>query len=167
MPVICRDNFHVTKPTDRSDAVFAADRFLVAKFLRPRRWDLTVFRFPENPEQTYVMRLVGLPGETITIKDGQISANGKLLTLPDSLRGIEYQAEMTHWYGPVWGSEASPAQLGADEYFVLGDFSVQSRDSRFWEMGAPGHSPFAVPDSHLRGVVTHTYWPLSRWRAFR
>ena len=54
--------------------------------------------------------------------------------------------------------------LADDEYFVLGDFTWRSVDSRFWEEGAVGHNPYAVPESHLHGVVTHIIWPPSRWR---
>lgn len=165
--MICRDNFHVTQPTDCGDKVFSADRFLVAKFLRPQRWDIVVFRYPEDPSVLYVKRLVGLAGEEITIKDGQIWANGEMLTPPDSIRGIKYVSEIGESHGEVWGSADRPAKLADDEYFVLGDFSAQSNDSRLWKHGAPGHNSFAVPESHLCGVVTHIYWPPSRWRTFR
>ena len=164
--MICRD-FHVTQPTDRDEQVLSADRFLVAKFLGPRRWDLVVFCYPEDPSILYVMRLVGLPGEEITIQDGRVWANGVMLTPPDSIRGITYLSEMTGGYWALWGSPDRPAKLADDEYFVLGDFSPQSKDSRLWEGGAPRHSPFAVPKSHLYGVVTSTYWPPNRCRAFR
>ena len=70
--------------------------------------------------------------------------------------------EMTMWRAPD-----RPAKLGADEYFVLGDFSQQAADSRLWETGAPGHPTYAVPQSYLIGVVTHIYWPPSRWRILR
>lgn len=165
--MICRDNFHMTQRTDRGNKVLSADRFLVAKFLRPQRWDIVVFRFPEDSSVLYVKRLVGLPGEEITIKDGQIWANGEMLTPPDSIRGIKYSSPYQRTISDIWGSPDSPAKLADDEYFVLGDFSQQSQDSRFWKRGAPGHNPFAVPKSHLRGVVTHIYWPYSRWRTFR
>ena len=48
---------------------------------------------------------------------------------------------------------------------MLGDFSagMDSRSGR----GAPGHPPYAVPESYLIGVVTHIYWPPSRWRVLR
>jgi signal peptidase I len=165
--MICRDNFHVTQPTDRGDKAFSSDHFLVAKFLRPQRWDIVAFRNPEEPTVLYVMRLVGLPGEEITIKDGQIWADGEMLTPPDSIRGIKYLSEIGDGYGELWGSPDHPAKLAEDEYFVLGDFSRASYDSRLWKRGAPGHNPFAVPESHLYGIVTHTYWPPGRWRTFR
>ncbi len=165
--MICRDNFHISQPADYGDQVFGRDRFVVVKFFRPRRWDLVMFRYPEEPSILYVKRLVGLPGERITIKDGRVWADGEMLTPPDSLRGINYASEMAHWPMKLWGSPEHPAKLRDDEYFVLGDFSPRARDSRMWENGAPGHNPFAVPKSHLCGVVTHIFWPPQRWRTFR
>jgi len=165
--MICRDNFHVSQPTDYGDQVFGRDRFVVVKFFRPRRWDLVVFRFPEDPSILYVKRLVGLPGEEITIKDGRVWADGEMLTPPDSLRGINYLSEIPHAHMELWGSPDHPAQLGDDEYFVLGDFPPRTKDSRLWDRGAPGHNPFAVPESYMCGVVTHIYWPPERWRTFR
>lgn len=55
--MICEDNFHVNTTTDYDEEVFAGDRILVAKFLKPRRWDLVVFRYPRDPSVNYVMRL--------------------------------------------------------------------------------------------------------------
>jgi signal peptidase I len=164
--MIC-ENFHVTQVSAVDKRVFPADRFLVAKFLAPRRWDLVVFQYPENPSTLYVMRLVGLPGEKIRIEGGMVWANGTKLTPPDSLRGIEYLSELPDWHMQLWGSKDRPAALGEDEYFVLGDFSPQSKDSRLWEQGASGHNAFAVPESHLQGVATHIYWPPERWRILR
>ncbi len=166
-PMIC-DHFHVTEMTNVDNHVYSGDRLLVAKFLTPQRWDLIVFQYPEDPSALYVMRLVGLPGEKIHIQDGYVWADGKRLTPPASIQGIEYLSDLPVSYGPdLWGSADRPALLGDDEYFVLGDFSVQSKDSRLWEQGAPGHNPFAVPESHLKGVVTHIYWPIHRRRIFR
>ena len=165
--MIC-GNFHVAEATDVDKTVHSGDCFLVAKFLTPQRWDLVVFQYPEDPSTPYVMRLVGFPGEKIHIQDGSAWVDGKKQTPPGSLQGIEYLAELPDWFGPdLWGSANRPALLGNDEYFVLGDFSALSNDSRLWEQGAPEHNPFAVPESHIKGVVIHTYWPLSRWRIHR
>jgi signal peptidase I len=164
--MIC-SRFHVSQPQNFDRRVHQGDRIVAAKFLRPDRWDIVVFRFPENPSVLFAKRLVGLPGETIEIRDGCVLANGKKLTPPPSVQGIEYLSEVEIYRGTVWGSASHPAKLGKDEYFVLGDFSAQARDSRLWERGAAGHSPYAVPASNMVGVVTNIYWPNSRLCAFR
>jgi len=164
-PFMICDQFHVTQPATHDDEIHHADRFLVGKFYEPRRWDLIAFDYPENPEEKRVARLVGLPGEEITIRNGQVYANGVALTPPGSLNGMKYLNDVG--FNTLWGSPEKPAVLGADEYFVLGEFSLQSNDSRLWETGAPGHSPYAVPKANVIGVVINIYWPRSRWRAFR
>jgi signal peptidase I len=146
------------------------DRFVVSKLHEPRRWDLIVFRYPEDPATFYVKRLVGLPGEQIVIKDGAAWANGEKLMPPEEFANLHYVFDSSEWGLPkwtVWGDERRPARLSKDEYFVLGDNSERAKDSRFWEQGADGHSPYAVPKEYIHGVVTTIYWPLSRWRAFK
>jgi signal peptidase I len=166
LPMIC-ENFHTSRSADFAKRVLTGDHLLVAKYLKPRRWDLVVFRSPEDTSTPYVKRLVGLPGEEIIIDDGAVWADGNKLTPSDSIRSIKYLSEVPGPHREAWGSRGRPAKLSGDEYFVLGDFSANSYDSRFWERGAPGHNPFAVPQSHLRGVVTHIYWPPRRWRVLR
>jgi signal peptidase I len=163
--MICQAHFHVSEVKDLSQQKIGGDRIIAAKFLRPRRWDLITFRLPEEPSVMYVKRLIGLPGETIIIKEGQIFADGQPLIPPDSIRELKYQSHNQD--EALWGSEQKPAKLGSDEYFVLGDFPERSADSRAWQEGAPGHAPYAVPAENLSGVVTHTYWPPNRWRIFR
>ena len=171
-PLMICDNFHVSTAGRTADEIYrkehTRDRFMSAKFLAARRWDLVVFQYPAKPELMDVKRLVGLPGEKIQIKDGSLWVNGERQTPPDWLQGLEYVSELPDGVGgKLWGSEDRVAELGDDEYFVLGDFSAQSMDSRAWTTGAPGHHPYAVPRSCLRGVVTHTFWPPSRWRVHR
>jgi signal peptidase I len=128
---------------------------------------MIVFSFPGDPSVNYVKRLVGLPGEKLAIQDGAVLINGEKIEPPESIRGIRY-APTIEFGGTVHSGPGSvPVVLGPDEYFVLGDFVDQSADSRFWEQGAPGHPPYAVPTSHMVGVVINIYWPPSRWTSFR
>jgi signal peptidase I len=164
--VIC-ENFHSTMSSERDKPLEPSDRVFVNKFLKPRRWDLVVFRCPEDPEVLFVHRLVGLPGEVVTIQNGVVCINDRAISPPESLRSLDYVSEIDDFPDELWGTPQRPAKLGADEYFVLGDFSRCSKDSRLFQSGAPSHPPYAVPASYLYGVVTHIYWPPSRCRAFR
>jgi signal peptidase I len=164
---ICGKCFHMASDQPVAGPVYGRDRFLVSKFLKPRRWDLVVFRYPEDPSTFYVKRLVGLPGETIFIDQGKVWVNGKALDTPEYLQGLQYVSKFPDMWIRLSGTKDRPAPLGADEYFVLGDFSSQAKDSRLWEHGAEGHPPYAVPESHIVGVVTHIYWPPSRMRILR
>ena len=140
---------------------------IVAKFLKPKRWDVIVFRNPVNPREVYCKRLVGLPGEEIEIRDGSVWANGSELTAPEAIRRIRYVSGMPASSSEIWGAPGRPAKLAADEYFVLGDFSENAMDSRLWSRGAPGHHPYGVPESYVLGVATHIIWPARRWRTLR
>ncbi len=164
---IC-SNFHVNEIKILNIKFSQQDRFVVSKYIKPKRWDLLVFYHPEQPDICYLKRLVGLPGETIHIEDGAVWVNGKKVEVPEHLEGIQYESEPPTWADvKLWGTKENPATLSEGEYFVLGDFSIQSNDSRWWKKGAPGHNPFAVPKNYISGVVTHTYWPPSRWRIHR
>jgi len=63
----------------RHDPVLPGDRILVEKISRPRRWDLLVFKYPEDRRVNFVKRVVGMPGETVEIADGGIFVNGHRL----------------------------------------------------------------------------------------
>ena len=149
--------------------VFQGDRVLAAKYLHAQRWDLIVFRNPQDPSNNYVKRLVGLPGEELAIKEGDVWINGVRIQKPVQIAQLVYEAdpfaddEDAPDCAKVWG----PVRLGQDEFFVLGDNSRASLDSRLWQQGAPGHPAYAVPAEYLIGVVTHTYWPPGRLRIFR
>jgi signal peptidase I len=167
VPMVCSKERRQCEVVDPPHTVHSRDRFIVCKYLQPKRWDVIVFRLPEDPKTIHCQRLVGLPGETVTIRDGAIWIDGKKQTPPESCKGIEYLDRIEGVPMKLWGSEAKPAKLGSDEYFVLGDFSARAMDSRLWQQGAPGHAPYAVPASCIVGVVTHIYWPWDRCRALR
>lgn len=109
-------------------------------FRKPERGEVVVFRYPRQPSQFFIKRVIGLPGDNVEIKDGSIWINGNAFDetyLPQSL---------------ATAPDATTI-LGVDEYFVLGDNREASSDSRAWG-GLQGH--FIVGKTLLR------LWPLNR-----
>ena len=138
------------------------------KPLRPRRWDLIVFRYPGDPTMNYVKRLVGLPGEEVFIKDGSVWINGQRLEPPESLQGLKYVTEFPYLPNQIKSGAARQARKAwRGRVLCVGRLLAAVRESRLWQTGAPGHPSYAVPESYLIGVVTHIYWPPGRWRILR
>lgn len=85
----------------------------------PERYDIMVFRAPDEPENYFIKRVIGLPGETITIEDGKVYADG--VELDDTF----LTAEMSH-------AGSGTYVVPENSYFMLGDNRNHSLDSRFW-----------------------------------
>ena len=149
------------------DLLAQGDRIFINKIVQPNRWDIIAFRNPENPELTMIFRVVGLPGETVVIKDEAVWINDQKLVPPHELARLAYRTGTETETGSVSAIPSQPARLGTAEYFVLGDFPARANDSRMWQRGAPGHSPFAIPASYVEGVAIAIYWPLWRCRELR
>jgi signal peptidase I len=154
---ICLSCRRVTENPAAPPAVHGPDRVLVNKLLTPERWDVIAFRHPPGPTQKYVMRLVALPGEKVYIKGTNVWINDAKLDVPAELAGLEYTTEMG-FFPELRGIAENPVQLGENEYFVLGDFSKNSSDSRFWG---------PVPQENIEGVVCLRYWPAARWQVLK
>ena len=141
------------------DHVFA-NRFIY-RFSEPKRGDLVTFstrgiagiRLPPGMEQFYVKRVIGLPGERIEIRGGAIHADGVRLGENDGIPPIEY-VNLSPNFPHQAQKQDGAYVVGEDEYFVLGDNSLISADSRVW-----GN----VPAENIDGKVTKIYWPPSRW----
>ena len=107
----------------------------------PRHNDIIVFDWPVDRTQAFVKRLVGLPGDTVAMRDGLLLRNGRPQREPFvSGRGDAVEAERDTW---------RPLVVPAGHYFVLGDNRGQSLDSRSWGL---------VPDSLLRGTPWLVYY---------
>ncbi len=93
----------------------------------PARWDIVAFASAADPaaarqDEEVVKRVVGLPGETVEIHGGEVTINGEVPPRPPELKEIHYVRSGTFAQDPI--------RLGPDEYFVLGDNSYVSFDSR-------------------------------------
>lgn len=136
-----------------------ADRIIINKiiyyFIKPKRGDIVLFNTKNlndlNLTKTNIKRIVGLPGETITIKDFKIYINSKKLDSPDS-NSIKY--DFVETMGMKFAGIDSPFKIPEDTYFVLGDNSSVSRDSRYFG---------AVNKKDIVGKIFLTYWPIKRF----
>ncbi|MBV9135026.1 MAG: signal peptidase I [Chloroflexi bacterium] len=114
----------------------------------PQRGDIVVFRAPPEPDLDYIKRVIGLPGDTILIRDGTVFINGEPLTEPY----IQFRADY------VYPADGTPLQVPSDNYFVLGDNRPDSFDS---------HTGWMVPLDNLIGRALVRYWPPSEAQVVR
>jgi len=142
------------------------DRILVSKFIygakvpftdlrlpglrEPRRGEVIVFIYPKDPSRDFIKRLIAKEGEVVQIKHGKVYVNGEALNNPKFAR---------HYYnrGP-YGEEGEKILVPPDCYYVLGDNSASSQDSRYWGF---------VPEKNLIGKAFFIYWPPHRIRIIK
>ncbi len=120
-------------------------------FRLPARGDVIVFVYPEDAKKDFIKRLVGLPGEKVEIKGGSIYINDKLITDP-------VFNQVYYYNRGDFALEGKSIMVPEDSYFVLGDNSASSKDSRFWGF---------VPKSNLLGKALIIYWPPQRIRIIK
>lgn len=106
------------------NTIMTGDRIIANRlaytFSEPERFDIIVFKFPDNPSKLYVKRVIGMPGETVELIDGEVYINDKCLAKEGYVKGND-----TRDFGPY--------NVPEDHYFVLGDNREYSIDSRFWD----------------------------------
>lgn len=119
------------------------ERLLVDKvsyrFRPPRRGEIIVFGYPKDPRRKFIKRVIGIPGDTVEIRDRRLVVNGEPVE-EGYIRGTMFQP-----YGPV---TVPPGAV-----WVLGDNRNNSEDSRFPDVGF-------VPLKSIVGRAVFIYWPL-------
>jgi len=119
----------------------------------PERGEVVVFHYPFDPSQRFIKRVIGLPGETVAVKNGQVditAEDGTTVVLPEPyVQGIYTST----------GNAISNAglTLKSDEYFVLGDNRAHSFDSREWGL---------VNRKFIIGRTVLRAWPLVYWTTY-
>lgn len=120
------------------------DRIIVSKLSyfwgEPQRGDIVVFKYPLDTKKDFVKRLIGMPGDTIEVKDGLVYINEKVYDedyLPEDL---------------VINGDFGPVVVPAGNYFMMGDNRNNSDDSRFWGF---------LPEDLIVGKSIIIYWPFN------
>ncbi len=121
------------------------------KFRDPNRLDVIVFIYPEDKKRDFIKRLIAKGGETVELRNGEIFIDGKKIDDP-LIRKIYY------YNRGDFGEEGKAIKVPDNSYFVLGDNSVSSRDSRYWGF---------VDKNLVLGNAILIYWPLNRIRLIK
>ncbi|MBI4460343.1 MAG: signal peptidase I [Acidobacteria bacterium] len=113
----------------------------VYRFEPIHRGDVEVFHYPLDPAKSYIKRIIGLPGETVQMVEGEIFINGRKLTEPYVL--------------PIYRDRQSHGAIVVPhgEFYVLGDHRNSSNDSRLWG---------TVARKFIYGKAAFVYWPMER-----
>jgi len=116
-----------------------------------KRQDVVVFKYPEEPDRDFIKRVIGLPGETVEVREKKVYINGKPIdepyahflqppSAPSEFHEVT-SSELRDHYGPV--------TVPANQYFVMGDNRDNSQDSRYWGF---------LPRDYIKGKALIIYW---------
>ena len=114
----------------------------VYRFEAIHRGDVVVFWYPLDRSKSFIKRVIALPGETVTIRQGVVTVNGTVVPEPY----VPPQYEDVSDYGPQ--------PVPADSYFVMGDHRISSNDSRVFG---------PVPSQFIYGRAVFAYWPVDHF----
>lgn len=115
------------------------------RFTEPERGSVVVFKYPKDPKKSFIKRVIGLPGEIVSIRDGQVTVTSSVY--PEGLLIEEAYIQKMKLDNLTY-------TLGEDEYFVMGDNRAQSADSRLWG---------PINKSHIIGRPLIQFWPPTLW----
>ena len=125
------------------DGEFLLTDKITYRFNQPQRGDVIVFKAPINEEDDYIKRIIGLPGEKVSIIDGKVYINGNLLT-------EDYLSPSLYTAGGLFLPNNKEVVVPENHFFVMGDNRPYSSDSRSWGF---------VPRENIIGKAWFIYWP--------
>lgn len=116
-----------------------------------RRGDVVVFKYPEEPERDFIKRVIGLPGETIAVRDRRVYVNGRPLDEPYAhyLQPRSAASNQQEFTSTSVRDRYGPVTVPAGHYFVMGDNRDNSQDSRYWGF---------LPGAYVKGKALMVYW---------
>ena len=117
------------------------------RFNEPKQGEVIIFKAPHNESYDYIKRIIGLPGDTIKIKDGKVFINGVLLN------ESKYLPTDIYTNAGRFIKEGEEIIIPSEKYFVIGDNRPYSSDSRDWGF---------VPRKNIIGKAYFCYWPLQK-----
>lgn len=130
---------HSMDPT-LADSQYLVVNKLIYRLQDPQRGDIIVLHDTKDDARKLIKRVIGLPGETIEIRAGQVLVDGQALNEPYIARPAGYSQPAT--------------EIPAGQYYVLGDNRNNSSDSHNWG---------TLPEGKIVGKAWLSYWPVSRW----
>ncbi len=132
------------------------DRIMVNKFIykfkKPEKGDVVVFISPEDKKKDFIKRLVGLSGESLEISNGTVLIDDKAVESDSIIK------ERYYYNRGDYGGKGQVLEIPDDAYYVLGDNSISSRDSRYWGF---------LPKKYVKGKAFLIYWPPTRIRLIK
>lgn len=134
------------------DKEYILTNIISLKLGTPKLGDVIVFKAPNDPEKDYIKRVIGMPGDTVFIRNGDVYVNGNLLDQS------AYLTPTVKTYGGSFLKENQPVTVPADSYFVIGDNRPGSSDSREWGF---------LPAKNLIGKSLFVYWPFNKMGLIR
>jgi signal peptidase I len=116
-----------------------------------KRGDVIVFKYPEDPERDFIKRVIGLPGETVEVREKKVSVNGQVLDEPYAhyLLPVSTPSEFHEVTSFDVRERYGPVTVPADQYFVMGDNRDNSQDSRYWGF---------LRRDYVKGKALVIYW---------
>jgi signal peptidase I len=116
-----------------------------------KRRDIIVFKYPEEPDRDYIKRVIGLPGETVEVREKKVYINGTALDEPyvHFLQPPQATSELHEVTSFDVRERYGPVTVPADHYFMMGDNRDNSQDSRYWGF---------LPRENIKGRSLVIYW---------